>query len=179
MTTTKHLWAIGFDDMTRADQVRDEISRIGRDPNKLILRDVAVVVRHPDGSLTVDREPVAALNYFLHCTAVGFLTGVVLYAPLTGATVGAMMGGADIAASTALGIHNDFIREVEGLLKPGTSALFVLDVARNLDRILDEIRGLGGTILRTNVDVDRARLVQSTLSEVDPKYWTTRPGGIC
>ena len=52
-----------------------------------------MVVRHPDGSLTIDRQPVAALNYFLQCTAVGFLTGVVLYAPLTGATVGAMMGG--------------------------------------------------------------------------------------
>jgi uncharacterized membrane protein len=164
MTTTKHLWAIGFDDMTRADQVRDEIIRIGRDPNELILKDAAVVVRHPDGSLTIDRQPVVALNYFLQCTAVGFLAGVVLYAPLTGATVGALMGGADIAASTALGIHNDFLREVEGLLKPGTSALFVLDVPRNLDKILDQIRGLGGTVLRTDVDVDRARLVQSALS---------------
>jgi uncharacterized membrane protein len=73
-------------------------------------------------------------------------------------------GGADIAASTALGIHNDFIREVEDLLKPGTSALFVLDVPKNLDMILDEIRGLGGTVLRTNVDVDQARLVQSALN---------------
>jgi uncharacterized membrane protein len=164
MTTTKHLWAIGFDDMTRADQVRDEIIRIARDPNELTLKDVAVVMRHPDGSLNIDRQPVAALNYFLHCIAVGFLTGVVLYAPLTGATVGAMMRGADIAASTALGIHNDFIREVEGLLKRGTSALFVLDVAKSLDIILDQIRGLGETVLRTNVDVDRARLVQSTLS---------------
>ena len=87
-----------------------------------------------------------------------------LYAPLAARDHARMMGGADIAASTALGIHNDFIREVEGLLKPGTSALFVLDVPKNLDRILDEIRGQGGTVLRTNVDVDRARLVQSTLS---------------
>jgi uncharacterized membrane protein len=164
MTTTKHLWAIGFDDVTRAERVRDEIMRIGRDPDALSLKDVAVVVRHPDGSSTIDRQPVAALNYFLQCTAVGFLTGVVLCAPLAGATVGAMMGGADIAASTALGIHNDFIQEVEGMLKPGTSALFVLDVPKNLDMILDQIRGLGGTVLRTNVDVDRARLVQSTLS---------------
>ena len=31
-------------------------------------------MRHPDGSLTIDRQPVAALNYFLKCTAVGFLT---------------------------------------------------------------------------------------------------------
>ena len=60
MTTTKHLWAIGFDDMTRADQVRDKIVRIERDRNELILKDVVVVAHHPDGSLTIDRQPVAA-----------------------------------------------------------------------------------------------------------------------
>jgi uncharacterized membrane protein len=164
MTTTKHLWAIGFDDVTRADQVRDEILRIGQDRGELIVKDVVVVVRHPDGSLTIDRQSLDTLNYFLHCTAVGFLAGVAVYAPLTGAIVGAVMGGADVAASAALGIHNDFIREVEGLLKPGTSALFVLDVPKNLDMILDKIRGLGGTVLKTSVDVDRAKLIQSTLS---------------
>jgi len=29
MTTTAHLWAIGYDDMERADQVRDEITELG------------------------------------------------------------------------------------------------------------------------------------------------------
>jgi hypothetical protein len=29
MTTGAHLWAIGCDNMTRADQVRDEITRLG------------------------------------------------------------------------------------------------------------------------------------------------------
>jgi hypothetical protein len=29
MTESKHLWAIGYDDMGRAEQVRDEIIRLG------------------------------------------------------------------------------------------------------------------------------------------------------
>src|SRR5262245_9640572 len=62
MTAIKHLWAIGFDDTTRADQVRDEILRIGRDRNELIVKDVVVVVRHPDGTLTIDRQPLDALD---------------------------------------------------------------------------------------------------------------------
>ena len=54
----------------------------------------------------------------------------------------------------------------------------MLDVPKNLDMILDEIRGLGGTVLRTNVDVDRARLVQSTLSAVRPRRrWDERLSG--
>jgi uncharacterized membrane protein len=166
MSTIRHLWAIGFDDTGRAEEVRDKITNLGRDSYDLTLKDVAVVVRHPNGSFTLDREPLAAVKHFLDCAAIGFITGVVVASPLTGATAGAMVGAADIAASAMLGIDNDFIREVKGLMKPGTSALFVLDEVGNMDKILQSIRGLGGTVLKTNVDLDRAKLVQSTLAAV-------------
>ena len=45
MSTVAHLWAIGYDDVARADQVRDEITRLGWDKHYLILLDVVVVVR--------------------------------------------------------------------------------------------------------------------------------------
>jgi hypothetical protein len=32
-----------------------------------------------------------------------------------------------------------------------------------MDAILHKIRGLGGIVLRTNVDAERAKLIQSTL----------------
>jgi hypothetical protein len=32
-----------------------------------------------------------------------------------------------------------------------------------MDVILHAIRGLGGTVLKTNVDIERAKLIQSTL----------------
>ena len=32
--------------------------------------------------------------------------------------------------------------------------------------ILHAIRGLGGTVLKTNVDIERARLIQSALAAV-------------
>jgi len=34
--------------------------------------DVAVVVRHPDGSFTLNREPFPATRRILGCTATGF-----------------------------------------------------------------------------------------------------------
>ena len=49
-------------------------------------------------------------------------------------------------------------------MKPGTSALFVLDKEGDMEMILHAIRGLGGTLLKTNVDLERAKLVQSTLA---------------
>jgi uncharacterized membrane protein len=165
MTTAAHLWAIGYDDMARAGQVRAEITRLGWDQTYLTLLDVLVVVRHRDGSFTLDREPPHHGANILACTTVGFLAGLVLAAPLTGATVGAALGGAGSAvAAASAGIGDDFVRDVEGLLKLGTSALFVLDAEGDLEMILHAIRGLGGTVLKTNVDLELARLIQSTLA---------------
>jgi uncharacterized membrane protein len=159
-----HLWAIGYDDMERADQVRDEITRLGWDEPYLLLSDVAVVIRHPDGSFTVEREPFPAVANIIGCSTVGFLAGLVLAAPLAGAAVGAVLGGAGTAAAAGVGIGDDFVRDVEAMMKPGTSVLFVLDSEGDMDVILHAIRGLGGTVLKTNVDVERAKLIQATLA---------------
>jgi uncharacterized membrane protein len=169
MTAAAHLWAIGYDEMERAHRVRDEITRIGWGEGKagkaLLLLDTAVVVRHPDGSFTLDHKPFPTVANIVGCTAVGFLAGLVLGTPFTGATVGAVLGGAGSASSaSAIGIGDDFVREVESLMKPGTSALFVLDEEGDMEVILYTIRGLGGAVLKTNVDLERARLIQSTLA---------------
>src|SRR5262249_38031852 len=127
--------------------------------------DVAVVVRHPDGSFTCNRERFPTAANLLGCTAVGFLAGLVLLAPLAGAAVGALLGGAGTPAPVApAGVRGDFLREVEGRMQPGTSALFVLDSEGDMEVILHTLQGLGGTVLRTNVDVKRAQLIQSTLA---------------
>src|SRR5262249_31494723 len=113
---------------------------------------------------TFDRKRLQGLANILAGTGAGFLAGLVLAAPLTGATIGALLGSAGTAAVSQVGIGEDFIREVEVLMKPGTSALFVLDDAGDMDMILHKIRGLGGTVLKTNVDLERAKLIQSTLA---------------
>jgi uncharacterized membrane protein len=166
MTAAAHLWAIGYDDMGRAGQVRDEITRLGWEQHYLLLEDVAVVVRHPDGSFTFDRKRFPGVANILACTTVGFLAGLVVAAPLAGATVGALLGGAGTtAAAASAGIDNDFILDVAGLMRPGTSALFVLDDEGDMEVILRAIRGLGGTVLKTNVDLEQAKRVQSALAE--------------
>ena len=176
MTKSGNLWAIGYDDMGRANQVKDEIISLGWHKYYLLLDDVAVVVRHTDGSFTLDREAFPAASNVLGCSVVGLLAGLVLGAPLTGATIGAMVGGAGTAAvSASVGIGDDFVGEVKGLMKPGTSAIFVLDQGGDMDVILHAIRGLGGTVLKTNVDLERAQLIQSTLAA--PSEQTTKSDG--
>jgi uncharacterized membrane protein len=164
MTRSGNLWAIGYDDLARAAQVRDEIARLG-ERHCLILLDTAVVVRYPDGSVTLDGEPFVAAPSIRGHSFASFLAGLALGAPpLTGAAVGALLRQTGTAASDAVGINEDFVSEVEQLMKPGTSALFVLDQERDMEALLRGIRGLGGTVLKTTVDLKRAEMIQSILS---------------
>ena len=165
MANLGHLWAVGYDDEERAHQLREKIISLGWEKNYLQLEDVAVVARHVDGSFTLDRKPFPAVSNVLGSSVAGFFAGLVLGAPLTGAAVGAVVGAAGSAAVLAsAGVGDDFIGEVKQFMKPGTSAVFVLDYEGDMDVILYGIRGLGGTVLKTNVDVERAKLIQSTLA---------------
>jgi uncharacterized membrane protein len=163
-----HLWAVGYDDMTGADQLRDSIARLG-ERHCLVLLDTAVAVRYPDGSFTLDGEPFVAVVNKHGRTLASLLAGLALGAPpLTAAAAGVLCRAAGGVSPSAVGIGEDFVSEVAGLVKPGTSALFVLDREGDMEAILQGIRGLGGTVLKTNVDLERARLIQSTLAAAPP-----------
>jgi uncharacterized membrane protein len=164
MSKRGNLWAVGFDDTERAAQVRDQVTKLGWERHDLILLDVAVAVLYPDGSFTLNGEPLPAEAQIDGSTFTGLLGCLALAAPpLTGPAVSALLGRcADERAE--VGISDDFVRVVEALIKPGTSVLFVLDNGGNMDAILYAIRGLGGTVLRTNVDLEHAKLIQSTLA---------------
>jgi uncharacterized membrane protein len=169
MDSDAHLWAIGYGDVERADQVREVVSKLawgnGDVEKYLLLKDIAVVVRHSDGSFTLNRELLSNPGNFAACTLVGFLAGAVLAAPLPGAAIGAVVGSVGSAiAALAKGISDDFIRDVQLLMSPGTSALFVLDHPGNMDMILHTIKGLGGKVIKTNVDAERVKLIQSALA---------------
>jgi uncharacterized membrane protein len=165
MTKASHLWAIVYDDVAGAERVKAEVVKLGWEGHSLLLEDVVVVVRHPDGTFSFDRKEFPGVVNVLGCATVGFLAGLVVAAPLAGAAVGALLGGAGTAAVAAsAGIGDDFILDVTALMKPGTSALFVLDDEGDMGVILHGLRGLGGTVVKTNVDVDRAKLIQSTLA---------------
>src|SRR5262245_41777256 len=113
MTTTAHLWAIGYDDVSQANKVRDRITNLAWDnggiTRALFLYDVAVVFRNSDGTFTIDRQPFPVGANVLTLTTVGFLAGLVLATPLAGAAVGALVGSAVSAAmASRAGISNDF-----------------------------------------------------------------------
>ena len=164
MTDVGHLWAVGYDDVRRAKQVRDHITRLS-ERHCLVLRDSAVAVRYADGSFTLDGEPYVPAGNIRGRGLASLLARLALGAPpLTAAAVGSSLRSSGCRRTGAAAISEEFVGEVQGMVKPGTSALFVLDQVGDLDAVLDGIRGLGGTVLKTTVDLPRATLIQSTLA---------------
>jgi len=163
-TPDAHLWAVAYDDPGRAEYVRAELVGLAGAEQYLLLLDIAILARRADGSYTLDREPFPLTGNIIGGGALGFLAGLALAAPMTGAAIGALLGTAASTVANSVGIEDTFIREVRELVKPDSSCLLVLDTEGNMEVILHAIRGLGGTVLKTNVDLDRAKLIQATLS---------------
>jgi len=164
MTTSAHLWAVGYDDERRAEQMRDEIAALS-ERHCLVVRDTAVAVRYADGSLTLEGEPYVPAGDTAGRGLAGLLARLALSAPpLTAAAVGFSLRSTHCTGPGAAAISEEFVGEVQGMMKPGTSALFVLDEVGDMDAILQGIRGLGGTVLKTTVDLRRAALIQATLA---------------
>jgi len=159
-----HLWAIAYDDPRRAEHTRAEITALAGAGQHLLLLDVAILTRATDGSYTLNRESFPLTGNILAGGTLRFLAGLALAAPMTGAAIGALLGTDASTVANAVGIEDAFIRDVERLMKLGTSTLLVLDDQGDMEVILQSIRGLGGTVLKTNVDLERAKLIQATLS---------------
>src|SRR5262245_18197696 len=132
------LWAIGYDQIDRAAQMHDEVIRLGA-KHCLEVLNPSVVVRYTDGIVTLDGQRF--LGHISHYRntwrriLADFALGV---PPLTEAGVGALVGNGRVA-SDDVGIDEAFISDVEELLKPGTSALFVLDQEGDMDALLQGI----------------------------------------
>jgi uncharacterized membrane protein len=88
-----------------------------------------------------------------------------LFIPSLNTIIDAAAGGAS-GALTDLGINDPFMKELTATLIPSSSALFVLtrSPTPDRDRLLEELKGLGGKILMTSLShEDQARL-QAVLS---------------
>jgi uncharacterized membrane protein len=96
----------------------------------------------------------------------GLLFGLIFFVPLLGMAVGAAMGA--LSGSMAdVGIDDDFIRDVRQHVTPGTSALFVLTSNTVVDKVIDEFRETGATLLSTNLSHDQEQRLREAFAETE------------
>jgi uncharacterized membrane protein len=83
--------------------------------------------------------------------------------PLLGLAVGAAAGAAS-GALTDVGIDDRFMKDLAANMTPGSSMLFVLVRKATPDKVLEELKGTGGTILKTSLSHDDEAKLQAALS---------------
>jgi uncharacterized membrane protein len=96
----------------------------------------------------------------------GLLFGLIFFVPLLGLAVGAAMGA--LAGSMSdVGIDDEFIRGVRENVTPGTSALFVMTSYVVEDKVLEQFKGSGASLLSTNLSNEQEARLREAFSEAE------------
>jgi uncharacterized membrane protein len=85
--------------------------------------------------------------------------------PLAGAAPGAASGALG-GALTDVGIDDKFMKDTAAAIQPGTAALFVLVRKVTADKVLEGLKGEGGTVLKTSLDHTKEAALQAALAGV-------------
>jgi uncharacterized membrane protein len=96
----------------------------------------------------------------------GLLFGLIFFVPLLGLAVGAAMGA--LAGSMSdVGIDDDFIRGVREQVTPGTSALFAMTSNAVADKVLEQFKNTGATLLSTNLTREQEARLREAFAEAE------------
>lgn len=156
------LVVIGYDDEFKAEEVRLKLRKLQKD-YLLDLEDAVVAVKDGSGKVKLHQAVNLTAAGAVGGGFWGSLIGLIFLNPLLGAAVGAAAGAAS-GALTDLGIDDGFMKELAATLKNGSSALFVLVRKATPDKVLEELQGSGGTILKSSLSHDDEAKLQGALS---------------
>ena len=92
------------------------------------------------------------------------LIGFLFLNPLAGAAVGA--GAGALSGKLAdIGIDDKFMKELSETLQPGHSALFVLVRKVTPDKVLEQLKGFDGKVLKTSLSADEESELRAVLEK--------------
>ena len=128
------------------------------------LEDAVVAVKNEDGKVKLHQAMNLTAAGALSGGFWGSLIGLMFFNPLLGAAVGASAGAVS-GALTDVGIDNDFMKKLADGLQPNTSVLFVLIRKVTPDKVVEEIKQYGGTVLQTSLSHEDEVKLQAALDE--------------
>jgi uncharacterized membrane protein len=156
------LIAIGYPDETTAMMAEREAERLSKD---LIIQPdaLAVIVRDKEGKyhVTTNHNPVASgATWGMFW---GVLFGLLFFVPVLGLAVGAGLG-ALMGKVEKSGIDRHFQDQVKDMVKPGTSALFMVLGKVTPDKAIAGLGKFGGTVLKSSLSESAEADLQNALT---------------
>jgi uncharacterized membrane protein len=160
------LVVIGYDDQFKGEEVRLKLLKLQKE-YLIDLEDAVVAIKDETGKVKLHQAVNLTAAGAISGGFWGALVGLIFLNPLLGFAVGAGAGAVSGALSD-VGIDDKFMKELAEALAPGTSALFVLVRKATPDKVLEELKGTGGKVLKTSLSHDDEAKLQAALSAVNP-----------
>nr|WP_294548829.1 DUF1269 domain-containing protein [uncultured Rhodopila sp.] len=154
---------IAFDNEQQAEEVRTKILELQQE-YLIDIGDAVIATRDEKGRIK--------LNQLFHTTGAGALSGAfwgmligwIFLMPFVGAAVGAA-GGAVGGALTDVGISDNQMKQAaRDALQPGKAGLFLLIRKMTTDKVLADLKGVGGTVIRTSFDHAKENALKEALA---------------
>jgi uncharacterized membrane protein len=158
------LVVIAFPSEAKAEEVRTKILELQKE-YLIELGDAAIAVKQPDGTVRLNQLINTTAAGAVSGTFWGTLVGLIFLMPLAGAAIGAASGALG-GWLTDVGVNDTFMKEVAESLQPGNAALFLLIRKLTTDKVLEDLKGVGGKVLRTSFDHTKEDALRNALAGV-------------
>jgi uncharacterized membrane protein len=153
---------IAFDSEQKAEEVREKVLAMQKE-YLIELGDAVVAVK--------DAKGLIKLNQLINTTATGALSGafwgtlvgLIFLNPLLGMGIGAASGALS-GKLTDVGINDEFMKDAASALKTGTAGLFLLVRKMTTDKVLADLKGVGGTVMHTSFDETKEAALREALA---------------
>lgn len=156
---------IAFPDEKKAEEVRQRVLDLQRE-YLIELGDAVVVVKDDKGRIKLNQLVNSTAAGAISGALWGTLIGFIFLVPLIGTAIGAASGA--IGGKLAdYGINDQFMKDAANSLQPGMAGLFLLIRKMTTDKVLADLKGIGGTVMRTSLDEKaEAQLREAIASQV-------------
>jgi uncharacterized membrane protein len=170
------LVAVGFKDAEEADRVLFRLAKLKKE-HLIDLEDAVVVIRDDAGkvhlkqSISLASAETTTSFVFLSGSLWGALVGLLFMHPIAGFVLGGAIGagaGALTGSLTDYGINDDFIKSLGETIPVNSSALFILVRKAQPEKVLAELTGVKGKVLRTSLSPEQEKKLQEALADSTP-----------
>jgi uncharacterized membrane protein len=153
---------IAFDTEQHAEEVREKVLAMQKE-YLIEVEDAVIATRDENGRVKLNQLIHPARSGAVSGAFWGMLVGWLFLMPVAGAAVGAA-GGALGGALVDVGINDDDMRkQANEALKPGTAGLFLLIRKMTTDKVLEDLKGVGGTVVKTSFDNAKEEALREAL----------------
>ncbi len=154
---------IAFDNEAKAEEVRQKILDMQKE-YLIQVDDAVIATRDANGKINLHQLNNTTAQGALGGAFWGMLIGWIFLMPVVGAALGAA-GGALGGALTDVGISDDQMRsDAQAALAPGKAGLFLLISKMTTDKVLEDLKGIGGTVIRTSFDHAKDEALKAALA---------------